>query len=411
MTKATAVIFFLFFLVNICNSQQKKYKWGKVDVSEFSEKDTTGKGVPAIILFDLGNQDYEVVHDDLLQYFTRHVRIKILNKAGYDFANVKILYENKNDNENVVDIDARSYWLNEKGEIESAKLDNSLIFDENINDRLHYKKFTIPSVREGCIIEYKYTITSNYIFYLNGWCFQNSVPTKYSALTNNIPEYFTFQSRKKGERIIEEGDEENSQKTFHFRRTSTAGENLQGYQRSYEGNLEMKMFQIKFSESDIPALEPEPCISSVKNYASSINFYLTGIRLPEGLRRDYSVSWKYLSEKLSEDENFGKAFMTDNLISDKARMLTKGIINDVDKQDIIYKYVTTSIAWNGIYDFYADKRLKKVLEDQKGTSAEINLILLQMLLASGIKAYPFLSVPEVMDTCNGHTLTYISLIM
>jgi len=52
-----------------------------------------------------------------------------------------------------------------------------------VNEAYSQKKFAFPNVREGSIIEYKYTMVSPYIFQLDDWKFQYEIPVKWSEFT------------------------------------------------------------------------------------------------------------------------------------------------------------------------------------------------------------------------------------
>ncbi|MEZ5001094.1 MAG: hypothetical protein R2727_10890 [Bacteroidales bacterium] len=50
----------------------------------------------------------------------------------------------------------------------------------------------MPDIQDNCIIEYEYTIVSNYIRNLPEWYFQQTIPVRWSELNIEIPEYFIY---------------------------------------------------------------------------------------------------------------------------------------------------------------------------------------------------------------------------
>ena len=58
--------------------------------------------------------------------------------------------------------------------VSSVSLDKNDIFSEQEDKNHVLKKFTLPAVQEGSIIEYTYTITSPYTFNMPSWQFQST---------------------------------------------------------------------------------------------------------------------------------------------------------------------------------------------------------------------------------------------
>jgi hypothetical protein len=57
---------------------------------------------------------------------------------------------------------------------------------------------------------------------------------------------------------------------------------------------------------------------------------------------------------------------------------------------VIYEYVKKNIVWNGYNSRYAPDGLRTVLDSRKGTSGEMNLLLVNLLRSNGIETYPVL---------------------
>ena len=57
---------------------------------------------------------------------------------------------------------AASTYNLENGQVSATQLDKQDIYTTRTDRRHSEKKFTLPAVKEGSIIEYTYTITSDY---------------------------------------------------------------------------------------------------------------------------------------------------------------------------------------------------------------------------------------------------------
>src|SRR5258708_8826990 len=154
----------------------------------------------AIILSDIGSIHF-IGNDKngLSHVFKRHTRIKILNKKAFDLATVKIPINTQDFvAEKLDNLSASTYNL-ENGKVVETRLDKKEIFQER-EDKNHIEaKFTMPAVKEGAIIQYTYTITSDYVFILPVWEFQSmEYPCLWSEYEVTIPQVYFYVTVKQG---------------------------------------------------------------------------------------------------------------------------------------------------------------------------------------------------------------------
>jgi hypothetical protein len=120
--------------------------------------------------------------------------------------------------------------------------------------------------------------------------------------------------------------------------------------------------------------------------------------------------WDNVNSELLRDTRFGLALMkywdTDELLNG----IIEGKTTKKQKAKAIYEYVRANMSWNGVHDIYVDiddsdlkkiygaiaknpdmKDLGDVLKKGKGSSSEINFILIHLLRKAGIKTYSVLS--------------------
>ena len=68
----------------------------------------------------------------------------------------------------------------ENGRLNKSSFDASNTYDEKKNEYWNIKKFAIPNVKVGSVIEYKYKINSQNKFNFRDWEFQWKIPVVYS---------------------------------------------------------------------------------------------------------------------------------------------------------------------------------------------------------------------------------------
>jgi hypothetical protein len=364
---------FLFFAFTFLSfralSSDAPIKWGKVTAEDFKNvRDTSGKNYRSIIICDYGEMGIDEYLHGVRNYFTRHVRIKILNKAGYDDGTVIVpFYENAED---VSKIDGQCFFQDGQGVIQKQKLEQKLIFRERTNKWLGEYRFTIPGLKEGCIIEYTYTISSSAYNSFRKWYFQSDIPILKSELHTIIPDYFTYQPLYSGELILEP-KEQNSYSQIWFATQSVHGT------------------ETKYSAKNVPPIEKEPFTTDFKDYSAVINFKIIRFSGPKGYNYDYPDTWPKVAEELLDNTYFGMELKSNHSLEKKAVELTQAISDSLSKMKAIYDFVKNNMIWDKQY-YYLTENLSRAFDAHSGSTADINLMLVKMLNAVNIHSFPVL---------------------
>jgi hypothetical protein len=140
--------------------QPVEIKFGKPEPADFQAKSfVADSAAPAVVLYDYGSTRFRLNGSSFQLESERVTRIKILKKAGYEVATVEIpLYHRESNEEKITSL--RGFTYNEVGgKIEKVKLETGQAFTEERTKNLKVRKFTLPGVREGAVIEYAYTVT------------------------------------------------------------------------------------------------------------------------------------------------------------------------------------------------------------------------------------------------------------
>lgn len=170
-------------------SQKISYEYGKISSGDFAINSFLGDtSFEAIVLYDIGSSKFVRGAEGFDILFERRTKIKILSKAGIDHSEIEIpLYQEGNVFERVADLEGVTYNL-ENGTIAQSNLNKDDVYEEKVNESWVVKKFAMPNVKEGSVIEFKYTVYTPYIFNLQDWEFQRDIPTLYSEyVVRSIP--------------------------------------------------------------------------------------------------------------------------------------------------------------------------------------------------------------------------------
>lgn len=333
----------------------------------------------AVILCKKGYARFR--YDDLYGFkidYEFETRIKVLKEDGMSIADVVIPYFNKGDRDNdeeIKDISAITYNM-ENGKVEKQKMNKSLIFKERVGENTMNMKFSIPAVKVGSIIEYKYKIDSKQPYNLRSWSAQCAYPVVYSEFDVIIPEYFNYDLETRGYESINVKKEAASE-SFPIR---TGGANIE--------NVQCRATSYVFTANNMPALKTDKYIWCPEDYTSKINFELSGYSFPGQLYKSFSLKWENIDKMLLDNANFGGKLKMKNPFSEEVAALGIDKLEKVEqKVSALYMFLKSRVKWNESYELFGGN-LKKVIENGSGDNADLNFILMSMMRDTNIECYP-----------------------
>ena len=272
--------------------------------------------------------------------FTDLIRIKILKKEGYVYADRHKSARSQ--------IWVSGYTFNlEDGKVVKTKLNVESMFFEKTKDGYHKVKFAMPDVKEGSVLD----ISVSYTGIPSEWHFQELIPVRWSELCLEGSADVSFQKNSFG-----------SLPLFVNKEGRWVGK-------------------------DMPAFKEEPFINSSENYMTKLEFDVTEIRTSSHIY-NYASSWQSVCSTLMSDHNFGGAlddnFYLRNIASDiKASGKSKEEMVRAAHEAIKH------IKWNKDISLYTSMdNLNLVYNRGTGNSADINLALIALLKKIGFKSIP-----------------------
>jgi transglutaminase-like putative cysteine protease len=368
------------------------FRYGKVSKKELLEKEHhQDPEVNAAVLFRSEHVYYEYTQSVGFTLITEvQERVKIYNKEGMDYATKQIItYKSGNDEVEVSGIKGETYFL-ENGKVKSAKLSNKAIFEEEYNKYRNRTKFTMPSVAEGSIIEYKYRLRSPFLISIDDISLQSRIPIDQLDIKVTIPEFMVFKKHFNPKATVYFNLEESSKNTTqHIQnavnpRFSVKATKIERSKFDYLENI------YSISKEDIPALKKEDHVDYLDNYAAKLTWELQHTEFPNSIRENYSQTWDAVVEKIYDHPEFGNELKKTRYFEDEVDNLLTGISLPEAKINAIYEYVKQKVKWNDITGYYTDNGVKDAFKNGSGNVADINLMLVAMLKYAGLNANPIL---------------------
>jgi len=382
MKTSLALIFLLIILLP--KGQAQEFKLGKVSIKELEEKvypnDTTA---PAAILFNKARTYFK--YDNKLGFSIvteNSFRIKIYKKDGLKWANYQLPYRigyDKYNNDFAEFTDCVTYNI-ENGKVVKTKLTGEGTFKTSINKYWKEESITMPNVKVGSVIEFKYILKSENIVEFPDFIFQYNIPVNSSEYNVDIPGFFVYKAVvKRPSEIISESKVTRGSLQFANEYTATRTESVSFEQQSN-----------KHRAYYIPALKEEPFVDNIENYRISIQHELEKTQFYQEPARDYSTTWEGVANTIYLDKDFGKELKEREYITQDLARILKNVDAQTERLNVIFKFVQNKMNWDHKKGYYADKGVKQAYIDGTGNVAEINFILIAMLNYAGIPTSPVL---------------------
>ncbi len=333
--KTLFLLLFISIFPIAISAQKPPIKFGKVPKADLEmtvyDKDSSAA---AVVLCDYGYWD---PNDGM---FKRLYRIKILTKEGLDFAN--FIYPSLNE----VTMRGKTSTL-ENDEIVIEKLRNENIFKERLVDNYWRTRVAFPNVKVGSVID----IEMSHFLPPMEWYFQREIPVRWSELI--IPSSHLIDYRK----------------------------NWYGYE-----SLKISTDR-RWVSQDVPAFVSEPYINSKENYITKYEIELLNISFPN-LFKEYSTDWNAVARRMGESGYFGGVLNSALYLSKTVKDIEEKTEDKLEQLKLAYQEAK-KIQWNkSLRTYPSNASLGMIFNDKSGNSAEINMILVNLLRKLDIKSYP-----------------------
>lgn len=336
--------------------KKDKVSFGKVSKEELLNNTCEfDKDAEAVVLLDYGKMYMDISGPELYKELQVHVRIKILKEDGLDRADVKLNYQHYLNSQQINSIAAQTYNLDAAGNVVVSKLDKKLIYQKKLTAKYTQQSFTLPDVKVGSIIEYKYTFRG---YDGRHWIMQQSIPVQLSYYEVNYPGIVELHTRAFTTYPLKKKDESTGLRTI-----------------------------MKYEMENIPGIKEEAFVTCKRDYVERIECWPIAVTV-EGRRHSLINTWTGVAKSLIDDVDFGDQLKKEIPRTADLDAELKKLSDPFQKMVTIHNYVRKNMKWDGVDNFWALSGVKNAWKDKSGTSGEINLILINLLRDAGLKADP-----------------------
>lgn len=391
MKKCLLIIIIFFVQISIA----QEYKFGRVSKEELQQTaDPDFSEADAAILYRNQSIKFNYVQGKgFIQENEIYERIKIYNKEGFDYATKLISLYTNSDGSNSSDqslkgLKAVTYNL-EGDKIVEDKLKKEGIFEENSNKYWRTTKFTMPNIKEGCIIEFEYTIQSQRVG-IDDVDFQQLIPIKKLDFKLKTPEYFKYKQLL-NPKAAYMPNLTNSKERGKISLTSKSRSNGLVTRTSFETDeIDYTIDVVNANLNNIPPLKDESFVDNLGNYQAKLIMELDRVEFPGETPEYLSTTWDKVTKTIYNSTDFGDQLNKKGYYNDDLDILLKDITDTQQKVFMIFNFVKSKVKWNDYIGYTSDLGVAKAYKDGVGNVADINLMLTSMLRYAGLNANPVL---------------------
>ena len=365
MKNTSSILLSLLVLCFQGNSQQSIPSFGKISMAELQMQGCSFEPeASAMKIFDVQESQFELMTYGARIKTERRVRIKIFNDKGYEHASIRIPYLHKKWSALIRDLKGIVYNLEPSGKINTIKLDEKDFFKEKAIDNLGIVNFTFPHLRPGSVIEFSYTKIERNIIQMDPWLIQDEIPVAYSSHIITTPVESQVREKVYGMDSIAQvvdllGSYNNRRRTTYFK-------------------------------ENIPSFKSEPFMSSRNDNLIRVIYLVfpRGAAFYTGLISSDFI-WKMVGTQTLRSSFFGQQIEKPIAGTEKILDSAKKITDLKERVGYLFNIVQQRMKHNSLQSFNADD-LEEAWNSRVGTSAAINLLLLNMLINADIDAHPLL---------------------
>jgi len=340
-------------------------------------KDTSAR---AVVLYQQRSTNY--TYNSGTGFRVNHyisVKIKILKTEGKSEGTIEIpfYYRTNGDRESIAGMEAWTYNLI-NGKVVKTKLDKDYLFEETISKNYHRLKFSMPEVNVGSVIEFKYVLSTDHVYFLPDWDIQRDIPVLNNNYDISIPEYFEYNISVKGFEMLDiKENQENTQ--FNLGLDSNGSPAL----------ISCNIRHIRCVAQDIPALHDENYVWCLDDYLSGVRYELRGTRFPNERYKPFTLTWEDLEKTIRDETDMPLFLKTPNPWKAETAKLVENVTDDKEKIELLYDFVKKQVRWNENYVLIGDNP-KDAVKNGTGSNAQINYLIMSVLRDAGYQTYPIL---------------------
>jgi Domain of Unknown Function with PDB structure (DUF3857)/Transglutaminase-like superfamily len=337
------------------------------ELSMTSQPEVPGAG--AVYLFR------EEMTDDQLHVFSIYVRLKVLTEKGKDYANVEINYANRSDGSGTSITDVAGRTIHPDGKVipYTGKPYDKLI--EQTQDEKHKAKvFTLPDVDVGSIIEYRYSIRYDDMYFIAPqWYIQSELFTRKAH----------YRWKPTDKQLISSDERGQLTNTISWTPILPKDAEIKSSRLAGDGQA-----TIEVNVKNIMPTPDEVYMPPIGSFSYRVLFYYTPYRSEEEYWKNEGKHWAKVSDKFIGPESGVKAavqqLVSPSDTADQKLHKIYGAVMEMENTDFTHEHSAAEEKSQGLKEA---RNTDDILARKRGDSDQLTELFVAMARAAGMKAY------------------------
>ncbi|HTQ80054.1 MAG TPA: DUF3857 and transglutaminase domain-containing protein [Thermoanaerobaculia bacterium] len=313
----------------------------------------------AVVLFQKGEfQMLDPARQEVSSRLSVEGRIKILTEEGKSQGEIEIEHS---DFVRLSGFQGRTVLPD--GTVVPLPADAKFVRRTSKNLKHYVTAVAFPAVQVGAILDYRYDLRFDSIYFIEPWYFAKSLPALHSEIVYYIPKSMGVQTW--------------SRDPFGVGIKNEHSDTVRGA-------------KVRNWADNIPPVPSEPYGLPYEDLAAQITLLPTAFYYQGDVRR-LLETWATTSDLLLED--YDKVLHSDHRASRRAEELARNAKDPRARAEAVYRFVRDQIATDGVGHAFLnpDKGVDSTLDKGRGDELDKALLLVAMLDAVRIKAKPVLA--------------------
>ncbi len=352
-----------------CFAPAQSIKMGEISQNEIDLREVAYEpGAAAVVLAASGDSRFFGGIFETTYFY----RIKILTDAGKNFGTVKIGYYRGNTGvESLSNVKAQAInFVN--GQRTVTSLGKGEQFDVDLGNGWRELRLSFPNVQVGSILEYTFRKGDKNMEFLEGWNFQNSIPTLYSKYRITMIPQLEYKMIGQGQHFTTKArvSSENGSYSWELRDLFSLKEEpfMKNY-RDYAERVEFQLFRYQSAGSGSDGYQ-----SGAHDRGEFVEFLNTWEKLGDGILDAYTRNGFYRTSPIERE------FLSLDLSSG----------TQFEKAKKAYYYIRNNFTAKGMDKIFPNQTLNQLLKSRNGSPGELILAYMGILKAQGITCEPVL---------------------
>jgi hypothetical protein len=317
-----------------------------------------------VVLFEKGKNYVKLIENNYVRLIKEvHRKIKVIDAKNFDGSIVIIpFYKTSKAREEVTSIKA----ITHTGMVQTF-LKSADIYETRETENWYLKRFTFPNVQDGAVLEYSYQIESPFDFNFGTWEFQGKLPKMYSEFVYEMPGNYVYSRSLIGYESLDINEVSLLEDCF----------SLPGHVQNADCEVAV------YTMMDVPAFKEEKYMLSSANYKAAVKFELVEYTNYKGNKTEYTKDWKDVDKEFRTDKDLGGQLKYESFFKEQLPANILSIADDLERAKAVYYFIQDHFNWDENFRM-SEVRVKDAFEKRAANNTEINLALINALIAANI---------------------------